>query len=245
MRRFLSIAAMILTPFWLSLVPCPGQSKTQPGPIPTPAPPVNEQGNFKILYGEEVIGQEKYQIVREGDSFKASAEIHLTVDRGSEKVTFSIRPLLQLSKNYEPLVYQILQESGGNKMKARVNFKPGMSQAIYETGKEADHREIELRKDVLVLDDNVFHHYVLLARRFDYSKGGTQEFSAFVPQQFMAGSISVEDKGLEQVTFEDKKVSLQHLLVDTGDLQVSLWINERHELQKISVPRSNVDVIRE
>jgi hypothetical protein len=245
MRRFLLLAGLIVLPSWLLTMPCDAQSKIQSVPMSTPPLPGNEQGLFKILFGGEVIGQERYQIVRDGDSFKASGETHLTVDRGSEKVTFSIRPLLQFSKAFEPLVYQILQESGGNKMKARVNFKPGMSQAIYETGKEADTREIELRKDVLILDDNVFHHYVILARRFDYSKGGTQQFSAFVPQQFMAGGITVEDEGFEQVSLGDKKVSLQHLLVDTGDLQVSLWINERHELQKISVPKSNVDVIRE
>jgi hypothetical protein len=245
MRRFLTLAALTMLPHWLLTMPCSAQSKTQSVPMSPSTPPGNEQGIFKILFSGEVIGQERYQIVRDGDSFKASGETHLTVDRGSEKVTFSIRPLLQLSRAFEPLVYQIVQESGGNKMKARVNFKTGMSQAIYETGKEADTREIQLRKDVLVLDDNVFHHYVILTRRFDYSKGGIQEFSAFVPQQFMAGSISVEDKGLEQVTLGDKKVSLQHLLVDTGDLQVSLWVNENHELQKISVPKSNVDVIRE
>jgi hypothetical protein len=33
--------------------------------------------------------------------------------------------------------------------------------------------------------------------------------------------------------------------VDTGELQISLWLTESHQLQKISVPKSNVDVLRE
>ncbi len=245
MNRFPLQAAVA----WLLLFLSPGWLASQSrNAVATPAVPVfsgNEQGSFKILFGGEVIGQEKYQIVGEGSNFKASGEVRLTVDRGAEKATFNLRTMLQCSKTFEPVAYQILQESGNNKMRARVNFKSGMSQAVYETGRDTDSREIELKKDVLVLDDNVFHHYIILIRRFDFSKGGTQEFNAFVPQQFIAGGMSVEDKGLDSVSIGDKKVSLQHLLVDTGELQLDLWVNERHELQKISVPKSNVDVVRE
>lgn len=240
---FLGISILLqlclLTPSWNGLAKSPSpavSALTFSG---------NEQGAFKIFFSGEAIGQERFQIVGEGNNFKASADINLNVERGSAKANFHIRPVLQFTKFFEPLSYQILQESGANVMKARVIFKPGRSQAVYETGKETDSREIELKKDILVLDDNVFHHYVILVRRYDFTKGGIQEFNAFVPQQFMAGSISVEDKGFEQVTLGNKQVSLQLLLVDTGELQMSLWLNERHELQKISVPKSNVDVVRE
>lgn len=204
-----------------------------------------EQGSFKILFSGEVIGLEKYQIAPEGGNFKAVADVRLVLERGSEKVAFSLRPVLQFSKELEPRSYQIIQESGPNRMKARISFRPGKSEAVFETGKEADTREIELKRDVVILDDNVFHHYILLAKRYDFNKGGVQEFSAFVPQQFMSGGISVEDKGFEQVPMGGKTFSLQHLLVDTGELQISLWLTENHQLQKISVPKSNVDVLRE
>lgn len=204
-----------------------------------------EQGTFKILFSGEAIGLEKFQISPEGSNFKAVADVRLVVERGSEKVSFNLRPVLQFSRDYEPRSYQISQESGTNRMKARITFKPGRSEAVYETGKEAETREIELKKDVVILDDNVFHHYILLTKRYDFTKGGIQEFSAFVPQQFMSGGISVEDKGFDQVPAGGKMLSLQHLLVDTGELQINLWLTENHRLQKISVPKSNVDVLRE
>jgi hypothetical protein len=205
----------------------------------------SEEGNFKIFFGGELIGEEKFQIGAEATDYKAWADIHLTLERGKDKVTFKIKPLLQFTKFFEPLTYKVLQEAGDNQMKASIHFKPGSSQAVYETGQETDSREIKLSGDVVVLDDNVFHHYVLLARRYDYSKGGVQEFSAFVPQQFLAGSISVADQGFENIQLGNKTLSLQHLLVDTGEIQISLWLNKQHELQKISVPKSNVDVIRD
>ena len=205
----------------------------------------SEQGSFKIFFGGELIGEERYQISAEATNYKAWAEIHLTLERGTDKVTFNIKPTLQFTRFFEPLSYKVLQEAGDNRMKASIHFRPESSQAVYETGQETDSREIKLSEDVMILDDNVFHHYVLLARRYDYLKAGVQEFSAFVPQQFLAGSISIADKGFEQIQLGNKTLSLQHLLVDTGEIQISLWLNEHHELQKISVPKSNVDVLRD
>jgi hypothetical protein len=205
----------------------------------------NERGIFRILFNGEQIGEEKFQIVADASNFRAFAEISLTVEREKDKATFTIKPLLQFKKTFEPISYEVLQESGPNKMKAHVNFKPGRSEALYETERQKDPREIELRPDVVVLDDNVFHHYILLARRYDFLKGGVQEFPAFIPQQFLAGTITVEDKGMEKVALGGSPVPLQHLFVDSGELQFSLWLNKRHELLKISVPKSNVDVERQ
>jgi hypothetical protein len=219
------------------------KSKRDEGSFPTYSG--NDQGSFRILFNGEQIGEERFQIVADASNFKAFAEIHLTVEREKDKATFTIKPLLQFKKTFEPISYQVLQESGANRMKAQVNFKPGRSEAIYETDRQKDPREIELKPDVLVLDDNVFHHYILLARRYDFLKGGVQEFPAFIPQQFLAGTVSVEDKGMEKVALGGSPVSLQHLFVDSGELQFSLWLNERHELLKISVPKSNVDVVRQ
>src|SRR5438093_6534358 len=153
----------------------------------------SERGKFKILFNGEQIGEEQFQILGDGSNFKASAEIHLTVEREKENVTFHLNPTLQFTRLFEPISYQVVQEAGVNKTKARVNFKPGRSEAVYETGQEKDSREIELKPDVVILDDNVFHHYILLARRYDFLKGGLQEFAAFIPQQFLAGTISVVD----------------------------------------------------
>lgn len=205
----------------------------------------NESGSFRILFGGEAIGQEKFQITESLSGFKATAEVRLSIDREKEKAVFVLKPVLTLNKSFEPSAYQVTQEDGVVKRSVRVIFKPEKSERIYEAGNEHDSREIELKKDVIILDDNSFHHYILLAKRFDYVKGGVQEFSAFVPQQFLAGGISISDKGKEAIKIGEKGVVLQHLLVDTGELQISLWLDERHELKKLSVPKSNVEVIRE
>jgi hypothetical protein len=205
----------------------------------------NESGTFRIYFGGAEIGQEKFQITESGSSVKASAETRLTIEREKEKVSFLIRPVLEFSRFFEPVSYEIGQESGPNKTKARITFKGAKSDAVYESGKETEARQIDLQKDVLVLDDNVFHQYIILAKRYDFAKGGIQEFSAFVPQQFIAGGVSISDKGIEAVQVLNQNLKLQHLLVDTGELQISLWLDDRHNLRKLAVPKSGVEVIRE
>ena len=205
----------------------------------------NESGTFRIYFSGAEIGQEKFQIIESGPSVRASAETRLTIERDKEKVSFLIRPVLEFNRFFEPASYEVGQESGPNKTKARVTFRGAKSDAVYESGKETDARQIDLKKDVLVLDDNVFHQYIILAKRYDFTKGGIQEFSAFVPQQFIAGGVSVSDKGMEAVQVLSQNLKLQHLLVDTGELQISLWLDDRHNLRKLAVPKSGVEVVRE
>jgi hypothetical protein len=243
--RIVSSLVVITFAFW----PCAGTTGIAQNKKSGTAAPLlysgNESGTFRIYFGGAEIGQEKFQITESGGSVKASAETRLTIEREKEKVSFLIRPVLEFNRFFEPVSYQIGQESGPNKTKARVTFKGAMSDAVYESGKETDARQIDLQKDVLVLDDNVFHQYIILAKRYDFAKGGIQEFSAFVPQQFIAGGVSVSDKGMEAVQVMSQNLKLQHLLVDTGELQISLWLDDRHSLRKLAVPKSGVEVVRE
>ena len=243
--RIVCSSVLITFAFWLCAgLTAPAQNKKS-GSVAPLLYSGSESGTFRIYFSGAEIGQEKFQITESGPSVKASAETRLTIERDKEKVSFLIRPVLEFNRFFEPVSYEIGQESGANKTKARVTFKGAMSDAVYESGKETEARQIDLQKDVLVLDDNVFHQYIILAKRYDFAKGGVQEFSAFVPQQFIAGGVSVSDKGMEAVQVLSQNLKLQHLLVDTGELQISLWLDDRHNLRKLAVPKSGVEVIRE
>jgi hypothetical protein len=229
---------------WLSGSALLAQSRTSAGGS-LPVYTGSDRGIFKVYSSGQLVGEESFQIVPEGANFKASGETRLTVERINTKVSFNIKVLLQFTKNFEPINYQISQEASGNTARARVKFKSGSSEVVYETGKENDVRAIELNKDVVVLDNNVYHHYILLARRYDFLKGGQQEFSAFVPQGFLSGAVTVSDKGMEYTLVGSATVQLQHLVVDTGELQIHLWLDADHVVRKMSVPQSQVDVVRE
>ena len=134
--------------------------------IPVQPIPEAESGTFRILFGGEPIGQEKFQITESSSGFKATAEVRLTIEREKEKAVFVLKPVLNLNRSFEPSAYQVTQDDGVLIRTVRVIFKPDKSERIYEAGNEHDSREIELKKDVIILDDNAFHHYILLGKTF-------------------------------------------------------------------------------
>ena len=125
------------------------------------------------------------------------------------------------------------------------NIIEGISDIRDESDRKGIRVVIELKKDVTILDDNVFHHYLILSKRYDICRGGFQEFSAFVPQQFLAGVVSVSEVGKEEVKIEDQPYWLQRFLVDTGEMKVNFWLDSDQKLKKIAIPDSEVEIIRE
>jgi hypothetical protein len=233
------------TLFWVMAPDGEAQSKNRPLDT-TPVFTATDRGIFKVFIDGQLVGKETFLIQPDGLNFKAVGETLLVIERLKEKVSFNIKSTLQFSRNFEPLTYQVAQDAGGNAVRARVKFKGGgPSEVSYEIGKETDSRTIELQRDAVVLDDNVYHHYVILSRKYDFIKGGDQQFSAFIPQQFLAGNVTISDEGNEITEVGGVKIMLQHLLADTGELQISLFLDPNHLLKKISVPQSKVEVVRE
>lgn len=232
----------------------------------------HEQGHFKIFLAGEEVGYEDFEISELSENFKATGSIELTVSRKlpeeypndldtdlddedfpeplprtpqqpGPSVTFRVRALLRFNELFEPTFYEVVQDSGPDRMRAKVKFLPDRSQVTFSSDDGTDQKRIELKKDVAVLDDNVFHHYLILAKRYDFTQGGIQEFSAFMPQQFLAGGIRIVDLGEEEIQIEDQSYNLRCLMVDTGELQVKLWIDKKYKLKKVAVPAAKVEAI--
>jgi len=94
---------------------------------------------------------------------------------------------------------------------------------------------------VAVLDNNLYHQYAVLARIYDWSKGGEQEFPVLIPQELTPGSIKVLSAGLASAdgkTYESLKVT-------TPDLQILLLLDSNHRLMRLEVPDAKVSVIRD
>ena len=226
----------------------------------------NEHGQFNILFYGEKIGCEKFSIRKQTSTYKSSSFTELTINKenprtlggsdqeikqptapsnSSTSVTYFINTELQFNEHFEPASYEVTREVGSNQKRARVTFLPDRSYVTYfSNDAQLDKRRIELKKDVMILDDNVFHHYLILAKRYNFSEGGIQKFLGFVPQQFIAGGISISDQGIEDIEINNENHDLQHLLVNVGDLEVNLWIDLNQRLKKLSIPKAEIEVIR-
>lgn len=94
---------------------------------------------------------------------------------------------------------------------------------------------------IIVLDNNLYYQYAVLARVYDWSRRGTQSYSVLVPQELLPGTVTVDWVGAisaDGKTYEGLKVS-------TSDLEVILCLDTNHRLMRLEVPSAKVVVVRE
>ena len=94
---------------------------------------------------------------------------------------------------------------------------------------------------ILVLDNNLYHHYSILSHVYDWTRRGEQTFSVLIPQQLTPGTIKVEATGT--VSADGK--SYEGLSVKTSDIELTLYLDANHRLMRIEVPASEAAVVRE
>lgn len=94
---------------------------------------------------------------------------------------------------------------------------------------------------IAVLDNNLYYQYGVLARVYDWSKGGAQTLPVLIPQELTPGSVSVESTGA--ATANGK--SYDGLRVTTSDLEVLLYLDAHHRLMRLEVPAAKVAVVRD
>jgi len=94
---------------------------------------------------------------------------------------------------------------------------------------------------VAVLDNNLYHQYAVLARLYDWSKGGTQQLPVLIPQELTPGSISLESTG----SASEGGKTYEGLRVTTGDLEILLLLDSKHKLMRLEVPTAKVSVVRD
>ena len=94
---------------------------------------------------------------------------------------------------------------------------------------------------VAVLDNNLYYQYAVLARVYDWAKGGPQNFPVLIPQELTPGTISIESAGSQSIGGK----SYDALRVNTSDLEVILYLDSAHRLMRMEVPSAKVSIVRD
>ena len=245
-RKELTLAALRSRTMLLTIVlgaalavgPLFGQS---PG---TAHPDLNDHGIFQILAGGKNIGTEKFDIVASADKVEAKGEIRLRLPQAGKTVEVRSLPALVLDSQLQAQSYTWSQK-GAQSSQLSIDFLPALARARYKTVKgEEDQRDFKLEKDIVVLDDNVLHHYQLVVARYNLAAAGKQDFHAFIPQEALPGTISVELVGAEPVTVEGTTVNLRHLVLSTELTRVDLYVDDQSRLQVVNVPAADFQAYR-
>jgi hypothetical protein len=200
---------------------------------------VSDKGKFKILLDGKPVGQEEFEINQSGVGWIAKGTTHITVE-GTPAAT--VTGNLSLEPGGAPISYEWTSQSSKNSS-AHIAFVNNVAKMNIQIG-AAHPFEQDLTFNsplIVVLDDNLYYQYAVLARVYDWNRRGTQTFSVLVPQELLPGNITVDWSGA--VSAEGK--SYEGLKVTSSDLEVVLYLDSNHRLMRLEVPSSKAAIIRE
>lgn len=197
-----------------------------------------DRGKFRILSDGQQVGTEEFAVTPSGEDWISRGSVELKVPgAGTTQVTGELR----LAADGRPLGYQWTSQ-GAKKSSGAIVFEgTSAKMELRAEGGQPFTQEFQFDSpQVAILDNNLYHHYALLARLYDWNAKGVQTFSVLIPQDLTPGTITVEWAGPQEV--EGARAEL--LRVRSADLEVELYVSGG-KLLRLSVPTAKVEVRRE
>ncbi len=199
---------------------------------------VEDRGKFRAYLEGQPVGTEEFSISRSGSEWICRGSTQLKIPgAANEEVSSELR----LAADGSPSAYQF-NTKGSKKVSGAATFSGGGSTLEVKSDGTAGFTQtfqFDSGK-LIVLDNNLYHHYAVLARLYDWNGKGAQTFSVLIPQDLTPGTLTVEWAGPQEL--DGKKYDL--LRVRTSDLDVELYVTAGR-LERISVPTAKVEVKRE
>ncbi|HTW25422.1 MAG TPA: hypothetical protein VMD78_17595 [Candidatus Baltobacteraceae bacterium] len=200
----------------------------------------SDKGSFKILVNGQQLGKEEFSIAPGGGAgdWIARGESQLAAADGTKT---NVTGTLELRPDGTPVRYE-WSTQGAKKASATITFNGPVASIELHVG---DARPFTQQltfgsPQIVILDNNLYSQYAVLAHLYDWQKKGAQTFSVLVPQELTPGTITVESLGSQDV--DGKK--LDELSVKTEDLEVDVYL-DNGRVARIVAPMSNAEIVRE
>jgi len=205
---------------------------------------VDDEGVFLISAAGKPVASERFKIHSSAGMVEAQGEIRLHIEQNGKTVNVQSFPDLVLDSQLRPITYTWNQQ-GPQSSRLEVDFRGRLANVRYKTinGSEDD-RDFALPPDVVVLDDNVIHHYELIIARFLAMGGGKQTLHVFVPQEALPSLLTVEDTSNAATTTGAAAANLRHLLLTTDVTHLDLWVDAQQRLERVFVPSAQLEAVR-
>jgi hypothetical protein len=205
----------------------------------TPTVFSQDKGKFTIQLNGKSVGHEEFELAAAGGGWLAHSTTDITLpDSAASRVTGA----LTLQPDGAPISYDWTSQAEKTNG-AHILFANGVAKITLQM---QDSRPFEQDMSfgspmIAVLDNNLYYQYAVLARVYDWSKGGSQNLAVLIPQELTPGSITVESAGSQNAGGK----SYDALRVATSDLEVMLYLDSNHRLMRLEVPSAKVSVVRD
>ena len=230
--RIISIIVLILVEWTVFSL---AQTSDSPGQMT----PVEKTGKLIVYYGGEESGVEVYSVSRQGGNITLSDSSDFSVSGISIRINLKLdMDTLLCAKNLF-----IRGQAPGGAYRINTEFADGKAINQIRGGMDTTY-EVPVHNDALILPNGIFYPYTFLVEKYDFEKGGTQEFFAYTAPLEIA--LKTEDKGKEVVNFTTASVELRKLFVNiAGMVGAYIWANNDGEVYKISIPMQGIEVYQD
>jgi hypothetical protein len=201
------------------------------------SPLVSDKGRFRILVNGQAVGKEEFEISPSGGDWSARGNSEIQTPQGVTKVNGT----LTFHPDGSPAHYD-WSTQGVKKASSTIVFSgPAASVELHMEGARPFAQDFTFNTPlVVVLDNNLYHQYELLARLYDRDAKGAQTFSVLVPQEMTPGSVTVDSMGKQ----DSGGKQLEELRVRTEDNEIDLFLDGQ-KLMRLVAPSANAEIVRE
>ena len=200
---------------------------------------IADKGKFAIQVDGKTVAHEEFEILPAGGGWTAKGTTELKVPGTTPS---SVSGTLILQPDGTPISYEWVSQAEKTNG-AHILFANGIAKVTLEMqGARPFEQDMSFNTPlVAILDNNLYHQYAVLARLYDWQKRGPQTFPVLIPQELTPGSINLEAIG--QTTAAGK--TYETLRATTSDIEVLLYLDKDHRLDRLEVASAKVAVIRE
>jgi hypothetical protein len=215
---------------------CAARARTKPSSAPA-AGIAQDKGKFRILLAGQAIGSEDFDISSSEGNWVVRGTTEAHTPGGVDMKTSGE---LHLAADGTPIHYAWSTDSP-KAASGQVDFDNGTAKTSTDFGSgHPYHQDFKFPSPlVVVLDNNLYEQYAVLARLYDWSAGGEQSFPVLIPQDITPGKITVTAAGGPGAG------GLSELVVKSADLEIDLFCEASHKLVRLEVPASKVVVERQ
>jgi hypothetical protein len=198
-----------------------------------------DKGKFSIQLNGQPVGHEDFEIAPDGGGWTARGTTDI---KPPDAVPTRVTGTLTLQPDGTPISYQWTSQAEKTNG-AHILFANGVAKITLEMqGGRPFEQDMSFGTPlVAILDNNLYYQYAVLARVYDWSKRGTQNFPVLVPQELTPGMITIASAGSLRA---DGK-SYDGLRVVTSDIEVVLYLDANHRLMRLEAPSAKVSIVRD
>jgi hypothetical protein len=183
------------------------------------APVVTESGRFTIRQNGQMVGTEEFTVRAQNKGFVVEGRTRLNNDPNP------LVSRMELDENLNPISY----EYSHGKAAIRIRVQSDSSDLTVVENGETSATNFRFPKGGSIVDNNFFHHYLILLYRV---KNANELFPIFVPQDMQVGLAKVTAR--PNRTYE----------LEVGDVTLQATVDEAGKMLRLTVPKANVVVER-